>query len=93
MAGIGFTPRRSMTAEDIRDLQRRTRHPRRALGRRLVPGLVFGPVLLGHQRSEAIQRAHDLADRLGGDLRVERRALELGMPKRSCAIMRILLSH
>ena len=35
MAGIGLTPRRSMAAEDIRDLQRRTRHARRALGGRL----------------------------------------------------------
>ena len=84
MAGIGFTPRRSMTAENIRDLQCRTRHPRRALGGRL--GLLD---LAG----DMLQRAHDLADRLGGDLRVERRALELGMPKQSCAIIRILLSH
>ncbi len=30
MAGIGLTPRRTMAAEDIRDLQCRTRHPRRA---------------------------------------------------------------
>jgi hypothetical protein len=30
MAGIGLPPRRSMAAEDIRDLQRRARHARRA---------------------------------------------------------------
>ena len=54
MAGIGFTPRRSMTAEDIRDLQCRAQQARRALGGRLVLGLVFGLVLLGDQRSEAI---------------------------------------
>src|SRR5437763_346987 len=35
MAGIGFAPRRSMAAEDIRNLQRRTRHASRALGGRL----------------------------------------------------------
>src|SRR3979490_1641249 len=32
MAGVGFAPRRSMVAEDIRDLQPWTRHVRRALG-------------------------------------------------------------
>ena len=82
MAGIGFTPRRSMAAEDIRDLQRRARHARRALGGRLVLGLFFGLVLLvllGHQRSETIQRAYDLADRVGGDVRVERRRVKLGV--------------
>src|SRR6267143_997419 len=67
---FGFTPRRSMTAEDIRDLQCRAQQARRALGGRLVLGLVFGLLLLGDQRSEAIQRAHDLADRPGGDLGV-----------------------
>ena len=36
MAGIGLTPRRSMAAEDIRDLQRRARHARRASGGRLA---------------------------------------------------------
>jgi hypothetical protein len=89
MAGVGFAPCRAMVAEDIRDLQSRARHARRALSGRLVLGLV----LLGPQRSEAIQRAHDLADRIGGDAGVKRRGLELGMPKRSCAILRILLSH
>ena len=74
MAGIGFTPCRSMTAEDIRDLQRRARHPRRALGRRLGFIELAGDVL---------QWAHDIADRPGGDLQIERRALDLGMTKRS----------
>ena len=36
---------------------------------------------LGHQRREAIERAHDLADGLGGDAGVERRGVELGVPK------------
>jgi hypothetical protein len=40
-----------------------------------------------------LQRAHDLADGLGGDARVERRGIELGVTKRSCSIMRTLLSH
>jgi hypothetical protein len=85
MAGIGLPPRRSMTAEDIRDLQRRARHLRRASGGRRVPALV----LVGHQRGEAIQRAHHLADGIGGDASVERRRLQLGMPERPRVIMRI----
>src|SRR5205807_7851238 len=57
MAGVGLTPRRSMAAEDIRDLQRRARHNCRALaGRRSL----FEPA------RDMLQRAHDLADRLGG---------------------------
>jgi hypothetical protein len=79
MAGIGLPPRRSMSAEDIRDLQRRARHARRASGRRRVPPLS----LLDHQRREAIERALDLADRIGGDARVKRRGLELGMSEQS----------
>jgi hypothetical protein len=79
MAGVGFTPRRSMAAENIRDLQPWTRHPRRASGGRL--GLGF--ILLGAQRRETIQRAHDVADRVGGDAGVERRRIELGMPERT----------
>jgi len=75
MAGIGLSPRRSMVAEDIRNLQRRARH---ASGGRGVLQLI----LLGHQRSEAIEWALDLADRVG------RRGLELGVPERPRAIMR-----
>ena len=77
MAGVGFAPCRAMVAEDIRDLQPWTRHARRALGGRRV----LGRVLPGPQRSKAVERAHDLADRIGGDLGVKRRGLELGMPK------------
>src|SRR5713226_7979700 len=87
MAGIGLAPRRSMAAEDIRNLQLWTCQERRALGGQLDLGLVFslllgrvfGLVLLGPQRCEAIERAHDLADRVGGDARIERRRLEFGV--------------
>ena len=70
MAGVGPAPRRSVAAEDIRDLQRRTRHARRASGGRLD--------LLELER-DVLERAHDLADRLGGDAGVERRGVELGV--------------
>src|SRR5713226_1544139 len=101
MAGVGLAPRRSMAAQDIRNLQLWTYQERRALGGRLGLGLVlslrlgrvFGLVLLGSQRRETIERAHDLADRVGGDARVERRRLEFGMPERPCFIMRTFLCH
>ena len=85
MAGIGLAPCRTMIAEDIRNLQLRSYHPRRALGGRLV--------FLDMQRREAIERAHDLADGIGGDTGIERRRLEFGVPKQSRVIMRILLSY
>src|SRR5262244_3486374 len=67
MAGVGLAPRRSMAAEDIRNLQPLTRQRRRASGWRLdldrvvslLLGRVFGVVRLGPQRREAIERAHD----------------------------------
>jgi hypothetical protein len=46
-------------------------------------GLVLDLVLLGPQRCEAIKRAHDLADRVGGDAGVERCRVDLRMSKRS----------
>ena len=70
MAGIGIAPSRAMVAEDVRNLQRRTRHARRASGGRLV---------LLDLADEMIERAGDVADRSGRDLRVARRRVELGM--------------
>src|SRR3982075_4510200 len=72
MAGIGSAPCRAMIAEDIRDLQCRTRHARRALSGRL--GLLD---LAG----DMLQRAYDLPDRLGGDAGIERRGIEPGVPE------------
>src|ERR1700747_869544 len=68
MAGMGLTPCRTMAAEDIRDLQSRARHKRRAsVGR---------PDLFELER-KMLQRARDLADRLGGDVSIERGRLKL----------------
>ena len=78
MAGIGLTPSRPVVAENVRDLQRWARHARCTLGGRLVLGFT----LLGHQRCETIKRAHDLADRVGGDAGVERRRFQFGMSKK-----------
>jgi hypothetical protein len=64
VAGVGLAPRRSVVAEDIRDLQNRTPHDRRGLCGRLVTS--------GLQRGQAIQRAHAVLDGVGGDARVER---------------------
>ena len=86
MAGVGLAPRRSMAAEDIRNLQPWTLQQRPALGGRLgaslLLGLVLDLVLLGPQRREAIKRAHDRTDRVGGDAGVERRRFQFGMSKK-----------
>src|SRR5450631_4903620 len=71
MAGIGPAPCRAVAAEDVRDLQRWTRHASRVLSGR------FGALL--ELARNAIERAHDLPDDLGGDTRIERRGIELGM--------------
>jgi len=79
MAGVGPAPYRAVATEDVRDLQRWTRHASRALSGRAA----FGLILLWHQRREAVERAHDLTDGVGGDAGVERRGVELGVPKQS----------
>ena len=84
MAGIGLTPGRSMVAENIRDLQNRARHARRALG-----GWLGTPEL----ERDMLERAHDLTDRLGGDPRIERRGIELGVPEQPRGIVIISLCH
>ena len=84
VAGVGFAPRRSMVAEDIRDLQSRTPHDPGLCGRLGVSGL---------QRGQAIQRAHDVADGVGGDARVERGRVELGVAQQPRGIVIISLCH
>src|SRR6185369_4454831 len=77
MAGMDLTPCRTMAAEDIRNLQSRTRHCCASVGR---------PDRLELER-DMFQRAHDPADRLGGDAGIERRGVELGVAERTRAIM------
>ena len=74
MAGVGLTPRRTMGAEDIRDLQLRGRHARPVSGRRRGGLNGFG---------EMIERAYDLADGIGSNACVERRGVELGVTEQS----------
>src|SRR5262252_2478365 len=101
MSAVGLAPRRSMATENIRDLQPWTCQQRRALGGRLVFGFVvrlllgrvFDLVLLGPQWLEAVERAHDLADRVGGDVRVERCRLHLGMSQRTRVILSTSLRY
>jgi len=63
-----------MGAEDIRDLQIRTRHAHRASS---------GRSNLLELQLDMLQRAHHLLDRLGGNPRIECRAVELGVTEQS----------
>ena len=65
MTGVGVTPRRSVDAEDIRDLECRACH-------RSSDGWL-------HLPSEPVERAHDIAQRACRDLGIERRGLQLLM--------------
>ena len=85
MAGVGFAPRRSMVAEDIRDLEIWPPHDCQGLGGWLGAS--------GLQRGQAIQRAHDVADGVGGNARVERGRVELGVAQQPRGIVIISLCH
>ena len=73
MAGMGLTPCRTMAAEDIRDLQSRARHKRRAS---------VGWLDLLELERDMLQRAHDFTDRLGGDVSIERGRVQLRMSEK-----------
>jgi hypothetical protein len=73
MAGMGLTPCQAMAAEDIRNLQGRARHCRVSTG---------WPDLLELER-DVLQRAHDLANRLGGDAGIECGGIELVVAEQS----------
>jgi hypothetical protein len=76
MTGIGDAPRRSVIAEDVRDLQRGTGQGCRGLRWRF------------ERRDEVLEWTGDLAERLEGDTGVERGRVELLVSKRPRAIMR-----
>jgi hypothetical protein len=82
---VGVTPSRPVVAEDIRDLQNRTRHSAGYAGGASIPFGVSG--------GEAIQRAHDLADDVGGDLGVARRRLKMGVAERTRVTLITFLRH
>jgi hypothetical protein len=68
MAGVGLAPRRSAVTEDIRDFQNRPPHEGWGLCGRLGASRL--------QRGQAIQRAHDVPDDVGGNARVKRGRIE-----------------
>src|SRR5712671_4964259 len=70
---LGVAPCRTMAAEDIRDLQRRTAHGRRSLRRR--PDFPALAGLLASLRQQ-IERARDARDHASGDTRVVRRRIQ-----------------
>jgi hypothetical protein len=80
MAGIGLSPRRSMAAENIRDLQRRAGHGRGALRRRRVFPAPLG--LIARVRQQ-VEWALDGGDHAGGDAGVARRRVEFVMAQQS----------
>ena len=75
---IGTTPRRSVVAEDIRDLQHRARHDRGPLRRRLVFPVLLG--LLARLRQQ-VERALDASDHAGGDAGVARCRVQFVVPQ------------
>ena len=72
MPGVGLTPSRTMAAEDIRDLQDRTRHEKPASGGRFGLGCASRR-FLGQVQTKPLQRARHVADRVDGDAGIERR--------------------
>ena len=71
VAGVGAAPGRPVAAEDVRDLQSGTRHAAAA-----TPAAAPSASVIGVSRSSGLMT---VADRLGRDLGVERRRLELGV--------------
>jgi len=76
VTGIGLPPCRSVVAEDIRNLQRRTGHPRRPLDRRLIRLVLFALLGLLVRFRQQVERALDRGDHAGGDMRVMRRRFQ-----------------
>src|SRR4029077_9411059 len=78
MAAVGITPSATVIAEDVRDLQRGTRHAWRRLRRYLVARRVLGLLALRPARHrQLIERALDGRDQAGRNARVAGRRLQL----------------
>ncbi len=75
MAGVGLAPCLSVVTEDIREFQNRPPRDRQGLCGSLGASRL--------QRGQAIQRAHNVPDGVGGDARVERGRVELGVPQQN----------
>ena len=90
VSGIGTTPRRSVVAEDIRDLQCWTGHRCGLLRRRLLFPALLG--LLARLRQQ-VERALDAGDHAGGDAGVARRGVQFVVTERARVIMHVLLTH
>ena len=80
MPGIGPPPRGAVGAEDVSDLQRGPGHVIRALlqpaSQRLILKLL-----------QRLERADRAADRLGGNVGIDRGGIEPGMPEQPRVIM------
>jgi hypothetical protein len=70
--GVGATPSEAVVAENIRDLQRWTRHGCGLLRRRVLSPAPSGSLARLRQQ---VERALDAGDYAGGDTRVARRSV------------------
>src|SRR5882762_9492285 len=73
VARIGAPPRRPVVAEDIRDLQRWTRHSSQPFRRRLVLPALPGSFA---RLRQPVERALDAGDHAGGDTGIARRRVQ-----------------
>ena len=78
---VGVTPSEPMVAEDVRDFQNRTRHVDRSGRRSLL------------RQRQSVERAHQGAQQVGGDMGIAGGRVQLGMAQRTRVIMHVLLTH
>jgi hypothetical protein len=71
MAAIGRAPAWAVVAEDLRDLQCRTPHPQRS-----ARGIAL-------RQAQPVERTDDRAQQVGGDMRVARRRVQLGVTQQN----------
>ena len=91
MAAVGFAPRGTVLAEDVREFENRPSHGRRALSRWRLPGVPRRlPVA---RRDQARDRALDLGDESRRHAGVAGRRVQLLVSEQGHAIMSIFLCH